>query len=398
MKLIFPSSSSFFNQSSEFWLSLLHRSKRCASCSSSDSGKSLLAHVCSLLSNTKGRLDLSILGKVEGSDLLSLLNLLLVGLDLGLHLVDQRLHAESLSLGLGLRLQCRLHVLNSLAVVLLDQNKLLFLLGNSANNLLLNLVEFQLTSQNLVLLLLKSCLSLGQSSLQLHLLSLQSLADLVDLVDGASSLADLVHDVLDLIGQGLVLTSDLIKLDDTLLVGRLHLEQVRGDVSCLLLRVVQVAGQRVHLLLPLTDHLVVVLGLSLQLGVHHLGLVQVHIHLLNISLNLGSSLLTLMQLGVEVLDGGLSLGETSLELHLGHLQLLSLGHGLLLVLLSPHAGLALRLAHLSQHILSLIADLLELVPGTISLVLQVAVLAQQKTSLPGLPISSVLGLLQLSSQ
>merc|ERR1712012_793116 len=170
MKLIFPSSSSFFNQSSEFWLSLLHRSKRCASCSSSDSGKSLLAHVCSLLSNTKGRLDLSILGKVEGSDLLSLLNLLLVGLDLGLHLVDQRLHAKSLSLGLGLSLQSRLHVLNSLAVVLLDQNKLLFLLGNSANNLLLNLVEFQLASENLVLLLLKSGLSLGMSGLKLHLL------------------------------------------------------------------------------------------------------------------------------------------------------------------------------------------------------------------------------------
>merc|ERR1712012_1138266 len=203
------------------------------------------------------------------------------------------LHAKSLSLGLSLSFKSRLHILNSLAVVLLDQNKLLFLLGNSANNLLLNLVELQLASENLVLLLLKSGLSLGQSSLKLHLLSLQSLADLVDLVDGASSLADLVHDVLDLIGKSLVLSANIIKMNDTLLVGSLNLEQVGGNVPGLLLRVVKITSQGVHLGLPLSNDLVVVLSLPLHLGVHHLGLVEADVHLLHISLNLGPALLTL---------------------------------------------------------------------------------------------------------
>merc|ERR1712130_854136 len=46
-----------------------------------------------LLGSSKVTLDLSVLGKVEGSNLLSLLNLLLVGLDLALELVNQSLHA-----------------------------------------------------------------------------------------------------------------------------------------------------------------------------------------------------------------------------------------------------------------------------------------------------------------
>ena len=41
---------------------------------------------------TKGAGDLAVLGQVEGGDLLGLLNLLLVGLDLALELVDQSLH------------------------------------------------------------------------------------------------------------------------------------------------------------------------------------------------------------------------------------------------------------------------------------------------------------------
>merc|ERR1719232_1027265 len=93
-------------------------------------------------------------------------------------------------------------------------SELLVLLRHAALNLLSHLGQLQLASQHLVLLLLQSSLSLGQSRLQLHLLSLQTSADFVNLVDGASTLADLVHDVLDLIAQGLVLTSDLIQLKD----------------------------------------------------------------------------------------------------------------------------------------------------------------------------------------
>merc|ERR1711988_2065927 len=46
-----------------------------------------------------------------------------------------------------------------------------------------------------------------------------------NLLDGASSLTDLIHDVLDFIGQSLVLTSDLIKLKDSFLIGGLHTEE-----------------------------------------------------------------------------------------------------------------------------------------------------------------------------
>merc|ERR1719336_96931 len=115
------------------------------------------------------------------------------------------LHSESLSLSLALSLNSRLHVLNTLGHVLLGSHKLFILFCHAALDFLSDLGQLQLASQDLVFLLLQSSLSLRQSSFQLHLLSLESLADFVNLVDGASSLADLVHDVLDLIGQGLVL-------------------------------------------------------------------------------------------------------------------------------------------------------------------------------------------------
>merc|ERR1719220_1109993 len=51
-----------------------------------------------------------------------------------------------------------------------------------------------------------SCLTWVSSSWHL---SIHASADFVNLVDGAASLADLVHDVLDLVAQSLVLPADL---------------------------------------------------------------------------------------------------------------------------------------------------------------------------------------------
>ena len=48
----------------------------------------------------------------------------------------------------------------------------------------------------------------------------------VNLVDGASALADLVHDVLDLVGKAFVLTTNFIQLKNRFLIGRLHTEEV----------------------------------------------------------------------------------------------------------------------------------------------------------------------------
>merc|ERR1719323_1580984 len=56
-------------------------------------GQRLLGHVGTLLGPGQVGLHLSVLGQVERGDLLGLLDLLLVGLDLALQLVNERLHA-----------------------------------------------------------------------------------------------------------------------------------------------------------------------------------------------------------------------------------------------------------------------------------------------------------------
>merc|ERR1719422_41750 len=236
------------------------------------------------------------------------------------------LHSQSFSLALGLGLQGRLHGVKSLGLVLADHGKLLVLLGNSTLNLGLHLGELHLASQDLVLLLLQGGLGLLKSRLELHLLGLEPLADFVNLVDGAASFSDLVHDVLDLIGQSLVLTSDLFKLEDSLLVGRLDLEQFGGGISGLLLAHIKIEGKTVNLTLVLMDGLVELLGLSLHGSVDNLGLVEVGGHLVDLSLNLALGLLNLGQLGIEVVNGSLSLGVPGGQLHLGHLKFLSLGN------------------------------------------------------------------------
>merc|ERR1719336_654242 len=150
-------------------------------------------------------------------------------------------------------------------------------------------------------------LGLGQSGLRLHLLSLQPLADFVNLVDGAASLADLVHDVLDLVGQSLVLPADLVQLEDRLLVGGLDAEQLGGGVADLLLGVVKIHANAVNLLLPLSNNSVKLLGLLLHGAVKDLGLVQLLGHGVQITLQLGLGLLHLGQLGVQLVSGGLGL-------------------------------------------------------------------------------------------
>merc|ERR1719445_1841379 len=141
------------------------------------------------------------------------------------------LHPESLSLALGLGLKSNLHGVESLGLGLLDEDELLLLLGETALDLLPDGVELQLAPQHLVLLLLEEAEATLEGGLELHLLGLKSLPDFVNLMDGASTLADLVHDVLDLVGESLVLPADLLQLEHGLLVGRLHLEQLRGGVA-----------------------------------------------------------------------------------------------------------------------------------------------------------------------
>merc|ERR1719226_470592 len=237
------------------------------------------------------------------------------------------LHSESLSLALGLGLE--------------DHGELLVLLGNSALNLGLDLGELHLASQDLVLLLLEGSLGFLKSGLELHLLGLEPLADFVNLVDGASSLGDLVHDVLDLVGQGLVLTSDLLKLENSLLIGRLDLEQFGGSISGFLLAHIKIEGKTVNLTLHLSNGLVKLLGLPLHGSVDNLGLVEVGGHLGDLGLDLALGLLNLGQLSLEVVNSSFGLGVPGSQLHLGHLQFLSLGNSIGLILLSHSIGITL---------------------------------------------------------
>merc|ERR1719226_118041 len=189
------------------------------------------------------------------------------------------LHSESLSLALGFGLKGRLHGVESLGLVLANHGKLLVLLSNPALNLGLDLGELHLASQDLVLFLLEGGLGLLKSRLELHLLGLEPLADFVNLVDGAASLGDLIHDVLDLVGKSLVFTSDLLKLENSLLVGRLDLEQFGGSISCLLLADIKIKGKTINLSLHLSNGLVKLLGFPLHGSVDNLGLVEVGGHL-----------------------------------------------------------------------------------------------------------------------
>merc|ERR1740129_1218955 len=308
------------------------------------------------------------------------------------------LHPESLSLALGLSLKGNLHGVKRLGLGLLHEDELLLLLSKAALNLLPDGVELQLAPEHLVLLLLEGGLGLLQGRLKLQLLGLKALPDFVNLMDGAAALADLVHDVLDLVGEGFVLPADFLQLKHGLLVGRLNLEQLRGGVASLLLADVQVVGQAVDLALPFANDLVKLLGLPLHCGIEDLGLVQDAGHLTDLSADLALGLLNLVQLSGQVVDGSLGLGQSRGQLHLGHLQLLTLGNGVGLVLLAPALGLGLSLGNQPQAVLTASSLLLEGTAGSVELMLKVPVLAEEQTPLASLVVAQSLDVVELGSK
>merc|ERR1719420_903341 len=84
---------SIFTFSSFFVQLCLYLCKRCRAGPGLPHGRFLFSSISSGSSISKTSSNLAVLGQVEGSDLLGLLNLLLVGLDLALELVNQSLHA-----------------------------------------------------------------------------------------------------------------------------------------------------------------------------------------------------------------------------------------------------------------------------------------------------------------
>merc|ERR1719394_503009 len=124
-------------------------------------------------------------------------------IDLSLKLL---LDTESLTLSSLLSLNGSSKRFHSTGMVLSGVVEFLLLLSNTSVNLLSDIGKLKLGAENSVLLHLKSGLSLLKSTLELLLLLLKHTALFVKSMDGASTLAKLVKEILDLISKVLVLT------------------------------------------------------------------------------------------------------------------------------------------------------------------------------------------------
>merc|ERR1712155_346844 len=208
----------------------------------------------------------------------------------------------------------RMFILENLSIInkmyLPSILELLLLLGDLAVDLLLDLAQLQLSSQHLVLLSLQSTLGLLQGRLQLLLLSLQTAPLLVQLVDGATSVSQLVKQVLDLVSQVLVLAADNVQLLVGLIKSGLQAEPLGVEVAALGVAGVQLSHQVVSLGLPLSHHLVEVAAALLGDHGGGVGALVLHGEVLQLGSHPGLGLLIRGDLGVESLDVLLSLLDT----------------------------------------------------------------------------------------
>lgn len=287
------------------------------------------------------------------------------------------LHAQGLSLALSLGFEGSLHGVEGTLVVLAGVFEFLLLLLDAPVDLLPDLGQLKLSAQDLVLLLFEGRLSLLESGLELVLLGLEALPGLLDLVDVAATFADLVKEVLDFVGEVLVLAADSLELFLAFLVGTLEAEQFSGVVAALLLAGVELSGEVVNLELPFSDDLVE--GLLLLLGSvgDGGGTVDLELQVLDLS---GEALLGLLEgnnLLVEGLNGLLGLGEAGLELALGFLEFLGAGNTLGLVLGAPKLSLGVGLGKLALKISLAFGLLLDLFADVVQVVLEVAELAKK---------------------
>merc|ERR1712223_291462 len=303
-----------------------------------------------------------------------------------------------LTLGAGLVLQGGLHRLDGLLVSLLQGVQLVTLLLDPSLDLLLDLSQLKLGPQHLVLLLLEGTLSFFKSCLKLKLLAFQAFPDFVNLVDGSTTLADLVHDVLDLRAKRFILPPDAIKLTVGLIVGCLHLEELRRVAATLHLGLVQLRLEPLDLVLPLGDDLVKVARLLLHRHAAGFRVLHGDDGLLYLRLQLRLLPLEGHRFAVEVADTALSFSESRLELHFRRLSFLGLGKTLLLVLLPPHLRVTNRLGEKAKSIVLRRSLLLQLALGQVHLVLEIPVLAQQEGALLGLSLGDLVHLVQLLGQ
>merc|ERR1719410_3153777 len=234
------------------------------------------------------------------------------------------LDSQCFSLGLLLSLQRNIQRFHGTGVVFASVVELLFLLSNSSVNVRSHLLELQGCSKNLVLLLLKSTLSLLEGSLKLLLLLLKTTSLFVKIVDGASAITKLIKKILDLISKILVFSLDNVKLLSGLVIGGLESEQLGAVVSSLILGSLNLEDNVVGLVLPFSMNLFKVLASLLSNESSSMNSLVVHGHLLQLGGQPVPGLLNIGNLCLERVNSLLSLNNSGLELNFSS----GLGEGL----------------------------------------------------------------------
>merc|ERR1719483_259060 len=208
-------------------------------------------------------------------------------------------------------------------VVLSGIIKLLFLFLDSAINLLANLSKLKLSSKNLVLFLFKSSLSFLKGRLELFFLNFQAATLFVQLMDRATTIFQLVKEILDFISKVLVFPLDNIKLFHNLIMSSLEPVKLTVVVTALLLASINLSINVVRLSLPFTNDFVKVLAPLLSDNSSSMSSLIVHGKLLQVSLHACPGFLSIANLSIQGFHILLSLLDCGLELITGTLQLIN---------------------------------------------------------------------------
>merc|ERR1719419_1047988 len=283
-------------------------------------------------------------------------------------------------------------------VVLTGIVELLLLLSNSSVNLLADLAELKLRSQDLILLLLKSTFSFLKSSLEFFLLLLKTSALLVQVMDRAASISKLVKKILDFISKVLVLTLDNVKLFKSLILSRLQAEELRAVVAALILGSFNFSGNISSLGLPFAKNLIKVLASLLSDQGSSMNAFILHSNLIKVSSSPGLRLLVVGNLGSQSINIFFRLNNSSLELSSCTLKLINLAHTFSFISGSPQLNFSLSLRQGLQSIRLPHVLILNLFLQVLQISRHILVLSQKSSSILGFSISKRLGVLKLGGQ
>merc|ERR1719167_183188 len=287
------------------------------------------------------------------------------------------LDAKSFSLRSLLSFQGSSQRFHGALVVLTGIVELLLLLSNSSVNLLADLAELKLRSQDLILLLLKSTFSFLKSSLEFFLLLLKTSALLVQVMDRAASIS---------------------KLFKSLILSRLQAEELRAVVAALILGGINFSSNISSLSLPFTKDLVKVLASLLSNQGSSMNTFILHSNLIKVSSSSGLRLLIVGNLGSQSINIFLCLNNSGLELSPCTLKLINLAHTFGFISGSPQLNFSLGLRQSLQSIRLPHVLILNLFLQVLQISRHILVLGQKSSSILGFSISKRLGVLKLGGQ